>query len=79
MVSFIDDHRDVYGVESICAMVPSAPSTYFLHKARQADPTRRSGRARRDDALRVEIRRVWDEHHGLLRAFTCDWRMQESF
>jgi putative transposase len=28
MVAFIDDHRDVYGVESICAVLPIAPSTY---------------------------------------------------
>ena len=61
MVQFVDDHRDVYGVESICAVVPIAPSTYFLAKARQADPTRRSARAQRDDALRPEIQRVWDE------------------
>jgi len=62
MVRFVDDHRDVYGVESICAVVPIAPSTYFLAKARQADPTCRSARAQRDDALRPEIQRVWDEH-----------------
>jgi transposase InsO family protein len=58
MVRFIDDHRDVYGVELICATVPIAPSTYFLHKARHADPTRRSARVQRDDAWRVEIQRV---------------------
>ena len=62
MVRFIDDHRDVYGVESICTVVPIAPSTYFLRKARHADPTRRSARAKRDDALRIAIQRVWDEH-----------------
>ena len=61
MVGFIDDHRDVYGVESICGMLPIAPSTYFLQKARQADPTRRSARAQRDDELRPAIQRVWDE------------------
>ena len=44
MVRFIDDHRDVYGVESICATVPIAPSTYFLHKAQHADPRQRSAR-----------------------------------
>ena len=42
--------------------VPIAPSTYFLHKAQQADPTSRSARAQRDDELRVEIQRVWDEN-----------------
>ena len=63
MVQFIEDHRDVYGVELICAMVPIAPSTYFLHKAQEADPTQRSVRTQRDDALRVEIQRVWDANH----------------
>jgi len=62
MVRFIDDQRATYGVESICAVLPIAPSTYFQHRARRADPTRRSIRARRDDELRVEIRRVWTEH-----------------
>ena len=63
MVAFVDQHRDVSGVESICAVLPIAPSTYCRHKAQQWDPSRRSARARRDDVLRVEIQRVWDEHH----------------
>src|SRR3989454_10896932 len=62
MVGFIDDHRGVYGVESICAVLPIAPSTYFRHKAQQADPTRRSARAQRDEELRAIIRRIWTEH-----------------
>src|SRR5436190_15516623 len=62
MVGFIDDHRKVYGVESICAVLPIAPSTYFRHQAQRADPARRSARARRDDELRVIIRRIWTEH-----------------
>jgi len=60
MVRFIDDHRDTHGIESICAVVPIAPSTYFRHKARHADPTRRSARTQRDDALRHAIQRIWD-------------------
>ena len=62
MVGFIDNHRRVYGVESICAVLPIAPSTYFRHKAQEADPTRRSARAQRDDELRAIIRRIWTEH-----------------
>jgi putative transposase len=62
MVAFIDHHRDTYGVEPICAVLPIAPSTYFLRKAQQRDPDQRSGRARRDDDLRAAIRRVWSEH-----------------
>ena len=62
MVAFIDQHRDTYGVEPICAQLPIAPSTYFLHKTEQRDPTRRSTRRRDDDERRQQIRRVWDEH-----------------
>jgi transposase InsO family protein len=60
MVRFLHDHRDQYGIESMCAVVPIAPSTYFRQRARQVDPTRRSARARRDDDLRTAIQRVWD-------------------
>jgi len=62
MVAFIDQHRETYGVESICSVLPIAPATYFRHRVERIDPTRRSTRARRDDELRVEIRRVWTEH-----------------
>ena len=63
MVAFIDAHREVHGVESICTLLPIAPSTYFRHKAQHADPGRRSARAQRDDELRTIIRRIWNEHH----------------
>ena len=63
MVGVIDDHRDVYGVESNCTVLPIVPSTYFLQNVQQADPTCRSARAQRDDDRRVQIQRVWDEHH----------------
>jgi transposase InsO family protein len=62
MVAFIDQHRDSYGVEPICAVVPIAPSTYFLRKSQQRHPDTRSTRARRDEALRAVIQRIWDAH-----------------
>jgi putative transposase len=62
MIGFIAAHRDQYGVEPICAVLPIAPSTYFRHRAAHVDPTRRSARARRDDELRVAIQRAWDAH-----------------
>lgn len=62
MVRFITDHRDTYGVEPICAVLPIAPSTYHRQRAAQIDPTRRSARAQRDETLRPEIQRVYDEH-----------------
>ena len=62
MVAFIDQHRATYGVEPICAVLPIAPSTYFLRKAQQDDATTRSPRARQDDERRPAIQRVWDEN-----------------
>jgi len=62
MKMFIDEHRDQYGVEPICRVLPIAPSTYRAHAARIADPSRRSDRARRDAELRPEIQRVWEEN-----------------
>jgi hypothetical protein len=40
MIAFIDDHRATYGVEPICTVLPIAPSTYYAHAARRADPGR---------------------------------------
>jgi putative transposase len=60
MVAFIDQHRDTYGVEPICAMLPIAPSTYFRRKTQQQDLTKRSARAQRDAQLRAAIQRVWE-------------------
>jgi putative transposase len=62
MASFIDEHREAYGVEPICAVLPIAPSMYYEHKARQADPDRLPARAKRDAVLQVDVRRVWDEN-----------------
>ena len=62
MTAFIDEHRDVFGVEPICQVLPIAPSTYYTQAARRVDPDLRPNRAWRDDALCQEIRRVWDEN-----------------
>ena len=62
MVGFIDAHRDAHGVEPICDVLPIAPSTYYDHLAKRADPSRLSDRARRDEALRPEIRRVFEDN-----------------
>ncbi|MBN8715743.1 MAG: IS3 family transposase [Xanthomonadales bacterium] len=68
MTAFIDEHHDVYGVELICKVLPIAPSTYYQHAARKADPDLRPIRARRDEALGTEIRRVWDENRQVYGA-----------
>ena len=51
MTAFIDEHRDVFGVEPICQVLPIAPSTYYTQAARRVDPDLRPNRAWRDDAL----------------------------
>ena len=65
MTAFIDEHRDVYGVEPICRLLQIAPSTYYDHVAKRSDPDLRSNRAQRDEALCVEIRRIWEENFGV--------------
>jgi transposase InsO family protein len=62
MIAFIDDHREVHGVEPICRVLPIAPSTYHDHAAKRADPEKLSARAKRDQALRSEITRVFAEN-----------------
>ena len=62
MIAFIDDHREVHGIEPICRLLRIAPSTYHAHKFRQRNPQRRSVRAQRDEKLLPEIERVWNEN-----------------
>jgi transposase InsO family protein len=68
MVAFIDAHRAEHGVEPICEQLPIAPSSYYEHRARQADPTRLPPRLQRDRALVPEIRRVHEGNFGVYGA-----------
>ena len=63
MSEFIDTHRDRFGVEPICRTLQVAPSSYYAHKARPP-----SARALRDEQLKVEIRRVWDDNYQVYGA-----------
>ena len=63
MIAYIDQHRDRYGVEPICRVLPIAPSTYYDAKRRPP-----SARALRDEELRAEIGRVHAEHFGVYGA-----------
>lgn len=63
MYAFIDEHRAEHGVEPICSELQIAPSGYYEHRARQADPERRPERVKRDEHLRGEIGRVYRENH----------------
>jgi transposase InsO family protein len=60
--AFIDEHREVLGVEPICKVLQVAPSAYRRYAAEQRDPTRRCARARCDEALMAHIERVWNDN-----------------
>ena len=62
MTAFIDQYRSAYGVEPICKVLPIAPSTYHAHVARRTNPETAPPRVKRDAALSVEIKRVFDEN-----------------
>ena len=62
MISFIDEHRSVLGVEPICRLLPIAPSTYYEVVAKRTDVGRLSARARSDMVMKIEIRRVFNEN-----------------
>jgi transposase InsO family protein len=80
MVAFIDAQRGQHGVEPICEELQIAPSTYYEHKARQADPQRLPARACRDRELVPEIHRVYEENFGVYGARKV-WRQlgREAF
>ena len=58
MMAFIDAHREDLGIKPICRELAIAPSSYHEHAARLADPGRRPARARRDDEMCEQIKRV---------------------
>jgi putative transposase len=62
MVGFIDAHRETYGVEPICGVLPIAPSVYYELKAREREPAREPTRTRRDASLGEHVGRVWREN-----------------
>lgn len=60
MTKFIDERRDEFGVEPMCAVLPIAPSTYYASKSRPL-----SMRALSDAELETEIKRIYDENYGV--------------
>jgi putative transposase len=68
MVAFIESHRDEYGVEPICEVLPIAPATYYEHRTRRLDPERRPKRAQQDVQLCEEILRVWKANFSVYGA-----------
>ena len=62
MIAFVDDHRAIHGVESICRTLQIAPSGYYARLAVRADPSKASARQRRDAVLRPKIKKVWNDN-----------------
>jgi putative transposase len=80
MIGFIDEHRREYGVEPICRVLPIAPSTYYDHVARRRDGSRMSERARRDEELKIEVKRVFDSNFGVYGVRKVWWQLlREGF
>jgi putative transposase len=63
VISYIDSHRDRFGVEPICDTVQFAPSTYYAAKKRPP-----SARQQRDEVLKPEIKRVHGENYSVYGA-----------
>lgn len=59
----LDKLREQYGVGPVCSELHIAPSTYYHCQQQRHHPDKRSARAQRDDWLKREIRRVYDENH----------------
>jgi transposase InsO family protein len=77
MVAFIDQHKDEYGVEPMCSVLPIAPSTYYEHARRRREPKRMPARHQRDGELQSEIRRVYEDNqlvYGAKKVWRQLWR-----
>nr|WP_227523169.1 IS3 family transposase [Psychrobacter sp. Sarcosine-3u-12] len=61
MIQFIDDHKNNYGVELICRVLPIAPSTYHRAKDLESYPEKCSLRSQHDDFYISEIKRIWQD------------------
>jgi putative transposase len=58
VITYVDAHRDEFGVEPICRVLQVAPSTYYAAKARSP-----SARPVRDEQLKAEITRVFEANY----------------
>nr|WP_201287016.1 IS3 family transposase [Escherichia coli] len=63
IMPLLDKLREQYGVGPVCSELHIAPSTYYHCQQQRHHPDKRSARAQRDDWLKREIRRVYDENH----------------
>ena len=62
-MALLDKLREQYGVRPVCSELHIAPSTYYHCQQQRHHPDKRSAHAQRDDWLKREIQRVYDENH----------------
>jgi len=62
-VSFIEAHRERWGVEPICSALQFAPATYYAARSRPL-----SARGEHDELLKVQIARVFEENYRVYGA-----------
>uniref|UniRef100_UPI0023F2367C IS3 family transposase n=1 Tax=Ferrimicrobium acidiphilum TaxID=121039 RepID=UPI0023F2367C len=60
---YIDSRKSIWGVQPICRVLQFAPSTYYAAKARPASP-----RSLRDETIKQEITRVYEENYSVYGA-----------
>ncbi|WP_425341344.1 IS3 family transposase [Escherichia coli] len=65
IMPLLDKLREQYGVGPVCSELHIAPSTYYHCQQQRHHPDKRSARAQRDDWLKREIQRVYDENHQM--------------
>lgn len=63
MTRYIDEHKEEFGVESICRVLQFAPATYYAAASRPP-----SARRVRDEELKPEALRVWQENRRVYGA-----------
>ncbi|EFH7325096.1 IS3 family transposase [Escherichia coli] len=63
LMALLDKLREQYGVRPVCSELHIAPSTYYHCQQQRHHPDKRSAHVQRDDWLKREIQRVYDENH----------------
>jgi putative transposase len=80
VIGLIDDHRKAYGIEPICRVLPIAPWTCHNHAAQRRDPSRISERAKWDETLKREVKRVCAQNFGVYGVRKVWWQLvREGF
>ncbi|WP_189389289.1 IS3 family transposase [Buttiauxella sp. B2] len=65
IMPLLDTLSGSHGVGPVCHELNIAPSTYYRHREYRQHPEKRSQRDRRDEQLKPEIQRVYDENYSV--------------